>query len=371
MVRVPKDLEASRVSPAHRALLAKGFDELTCWCVQNHVPLPTAYRTSPLEMDELFVSYIKFCHAENRPISQARRAVLGVQHRYRHLVRNLKQSWDVLKTWEMDKPLAMRIPCPEIIAKAIFCVALTKAFVVCPEEAHYWLPFGILVWTGWFGLLRPGEIIKLRCRDVVLPSVIHSVLGETGAVLGIENPKNRRQMGKRQVCKIDNELATKWLAWLTSGLDPDVKLFPSSYGKFLSLFKIALAELGLTHLGLTPASLRAGRATHLFISGVETSRLRVVGRWKCLETLDHYIQVAASALTLISLNSAEVCQLERIHSRAGVFQVPPVRPWSDFFSRAKQYRAHTLWTLNQWRRQSAGRKTSSRRVDPSSASRWV
>ncbi len=160
----------------------------------------------------------------------------------------------------------------------------------------------------------------------MLPSVIHSVLGETGAVLGIENPKNRRQMGKWQVCKIDNELATKWLAWLTSCLDPDVKLFPSSYGKFLSLFKIALAELGLTHLGLTPASLRAGRATRLFISGVETSRLRVMGRWKCLETLDHYIQVAASALTLISLNSAEVCQLERIHSRAGVFQVPPVRP---------------------------------------------
>ena len=42
--------------------------------------------------------------------------------------------------------------------------------------------------------------------------------------------------------------------------------------------------------GLTPASLRAGGATHLFMTTQDMEAVRWKGRWQSLRTVEHYVQ---------------------------------------------------------------------------------
>ena len=88
-------------------------------------------------------------------------------------------------------------------------------------------------------------------------------------------------MGRRQIAKIYEPISTLWLRWLLVEVPGELKLLRGSYATFLSLFREACLEFGLESLGLGPGSVRPGCATHLFVSGVETSRLRASGRWKC------------------------------------------------------------------------------------------
>jgi hypothetical protein len=98
----------------------------------------------------------------------------------------------------------------------------------------------------------------------------------------------------------------------------------------------ALEALGLATIGFTPGGLRAGGTTHLFILGTEVARLRILGRWKVMATLDHYVQEAAATLALIRVDPDALKKLTRLKSAGVRFAQPPAFPWEDFFSRDRQ-----------------------------------
>ena len=65
-----------------------------------------------------------------------------------------------------------------------------------------------------------------------------------------------------------------------------------------------LDELGLDHVqptGLTPAGLRAGCATHLFICTQDIALVKWRGRWQSDKTLEHYLQELGSCSLLATL----------------------------------------------------------------------
>lgn len=345
------NLQKTRVSSTYRHALEASYGALSSWAVVHHRDGPFLCLDDADAMNSLLIDYIQDLFDREQPISQARHAVLAVQFRHRHLWRQLKSSWDSVKSWEMQVPLKLRVPCPPLIADCLFGLALLKGFKTDKKRAHLWIPMGILTRLSWHGLLRPGEAVGLRGRDVVLPSALHASLHNC-AILNIQNPKNRRSLGKCQVSRIDDSVSVKWLAWLVTDLDPDLKLFPSSLCTFRSLYRELCVDLEITHLGLTPASMRPGGATDLFIGGVETSRLRVLGRWRTLESLDHYVQIAASALAVIRVPAEVLIQLKRIVAQQALFASPPIRQWSRFFSRAQQLRAVVSWNLRHWQHRS-------------------
>ena len=126
------------------------------------------------------------------------------------------------------------------------------------------------------------------------------------------------------------------VAWLLHDLHPSLKLYPSSAASFARSLQALLAELGIDKLGLTPASLRAGRATELFMQGEPVDRIRFLGRWKSAQTLEHYIQEAAAFSVVLRLSPSSVVMLENLSSHVHVLSNPPAAPWSVFFSRKRQ-----------------------------------
>ncbi len=90
-------------------------------------------------------------------------------------------------------------------------------------------------------------------------------------------------------------------------------------------------------LGLSPGCLRAGGATRFFRLEVDISRIRFLGRWRNLATLDHYIQEASACMVLLEAQLtlhawSELLQSTRILRRALLLH------WSQLYSRAQQWR---------------------------------
>jgi hypothetical protein len=200
------------------------------------------------------------------------------------------------------------------------------------KEKKDWVILGVLVQIGFYGLLRPGEILKLRRSDVCVPS--DALSSSELAVLRIVRPKNRRAMGFCQFAVVRSKSATDWLSWLVKDLGRDDFLWSGSPQLFRRLFKQLTNSLQLQTLELVPASLRAGGATYCFLQGVEVSRLRFWGRWSSEKSLEHYVQEAMAAQLSMTLGD-DAAQLIHDLLTAGSF-LERVPTWSlCSISRAK------------------------------------
>ena len=169
----------------------------------------------------------------------------------------------------------------------------------------------------------------------------------------IQTPKTRRSLGRQQVATIADERAIAWLSWLVQDMEAGSRICPGGTLAFRRHMRVALEALELSSSGFTPGGLRAGGTTYLFISGVEVARIRIMGRWKVMETLDHYVQEAAAALALIRLQPSVVRNLSRLKVGAKKFASPPDDHWNLFFHRDKQ---SSKWTSKLSARWCAQRK---------------
>ena len=128
----------------------------------------------------------------------------------------------------------------------------------------------------------------------------------------------------------------RWLEWLCKDVDDSALLFMGGTAKFSALFREVTTGLGLQNLGLSPGSLRACGATHLFNQGVEISVIRIQGRWRSAASLDHYIQIAAASLAMLDMSPCSSELVEELLLEARPLRRPPLLAWSAFFSRKRQ-----------------------------------
>ena len=246
----------------------------------------------------------------------------------------------------------MRVPIPFLVVEALFTFAIATGFKVQGQLGRGWICFAVSVLCCFSGLLRPGELAALCPEHVSLPgSGLHGLVEK--AVVCIQSPKTRRSMGRQQVATISDTRAIAWLGWLTRDMEPGSKIFPGGTLAFRKFMGFALEALGLASSGFTPGGLRAGGTTYLFISGVEVARIRIMGRWKIMETLDHYVQEASAALALIRLPPAVVRNLTRLKSGAKQFGTPPEFGWESYFQRTRQ--------SSQWTSRFSGRSYGQRK----------
>jgi hypothetical protein len=135
---------------------------------------------------------------------------------------------------------------------------------------------------------------------------------------------------------VRENVTVRWLEWLVRDLPPDVLLFPNGTPAFRKHFFELCQFADLSGMGLTP--LRPGGATHCFIQGMDVARLRILGRWRSIQTLDHYVQEAAAFRITHRFASSQTASVNRLLSVGRVYRRPPVLPWTAFFSRDAQTR---------------------------------
>ena len=158
-------------------------------------------------------------------------------------------------------------------------------------------------------MLRPGELQKLTHADVAMPGTF--VMSKAHAALKITSPKNRRQFGEFQFVLLRHPNAFSWLAKIHQE-GSDKPIWNGSSREFSDKFRQMMKELGLSGLGFTPGSLRAGGATMFFNRNTPISSLRFMGRWTAEKSLEHYIQLAMSTQIMNRLTPSVITRLQKL-----------------------------------------------------------
>ena len=93
----------------------------------------------------------------------------------------------------------------------------------------------------------------------------------------------------------------------------------------------------------------AARLPNSLWGGVEVGRIRFLGRWTNLPTLEHYIQEATSDRIAPIIPDDTPKKLASLLRYQHVFAQPPRQHWSTFFNRGLQAPAQAQWRTSKLR----------------------
>lgn len=287
-------LRWNKYSNAYQKRLVEGTFELEKFLVENGINPKVLTRAKSSVADETLASFVNHMHTlnEKKSLRVAKHAVLFIQICRPRLGKHLQNTWSALRSWEEVQPSRLRAPLPVALLVALICQARDIAWKAESWKLeHMWYSFAALLGLGFFSLLRPGELLALTVGDISLPNSLS--LGSSHLVVRIKTPKNSRQMGLNQFSSVQHPHVVNWISWLVSTKErANDKLWPFSPQKFRQLFQLVCSKLKLPARVFSPASLRAGGATWLVDEGCEIQRVRFLGRWVNLRSLEHYVQVA-------------------------------------------------------------------------------
>lgn len=308
-------LRLNRYSKAYRSRLLSGGQKLERFLRGDGSTLNKLLNSRPPVVDEILESFVMAMHGEKNNgvnMRQAKHAVLLLQILRPELKHQLKKSWETLKAWEESLPSGMRSPLPVTLLVAMICQARILAFEADDDssKAKKWLRVSMLLGLGFFGLLRPGEMLALKRKHICFPNSITFAL--PAVTVTIEKPKNFRQLGTSQFVTIKQPDTCNWIVCCCHDMKATDPLWNFSQSEFRRCFKTLLSTLCCDECKFSPASLRAGGATFLFDQCSDIGRLRLMGRWASMQSLEHYIQVGKSQQLLQDLNQKCMLKIKTI-----------------------------------------------------------
>jgi len=271
-------------------------------------------------LDDSLVAYAQMLYDSRAARSEIGGTLRALGNKHRWLKRLLPHAWAAHNAWEAEEPGQSHRPMPAVALLAGVAVAISWR----------WLDVALLLLLAFDGALRPSDFLQLRRRDLRLPSDLASDSGEAYVVMEastdggvVAGPKTRFSAARRQQAQLDDPLLIAALEQHWGARPRDSFLLacgadkPTAERRFRSAFNAVFTELGFSvrdGLGLTPASLRAGGATHLFRVTQDITAVRWRGRWTNERSLEHYLQEMAAAEVMSELAPAvrsRVLQLAR------------------------------------------------------------
>ena len=326
-------LEKTRLSPVYRGRLSKGLEHLRFW-LSAHEKGIHPWMLSDVGLNSVLAKYVNSCRTTGVCLWVPKHAILAIQTWAPQYRGKLHRPWDCIRNWKSILFLGSRPPLQEEILFGLFGFGLNSGFSNA-SRAHHWIVFAVLVRVGFHGLLRPGEFLGLRGRDVLFN--YDRAKDIWVAVVAIVNPKTQNYMGRRQFTTLEDQGTVAWLRWLCLDLPGEYKLWPGSRHTFVQCWAQALEALGLISHKFTLGSLRAGGATFLYIQGMEIARIKFRGRWRSEGALACYIQEATSTLVWNQISSKAKDGLKTWQDQtAFCFDIPLSAPRRSVFSRRMQ-----------------------------------
>ena len=214
----------------------------------------------------------------------------------------LSGAWQLFGVWKMQEP-----PCRAAPMTRQMCMALAAHSFVTLRDPE----FAISLLVGFHGLLRPGEILKLRRCDFVFAPHGQSM------VLLLGFTKGGLRKGCSEFVHVDCPFCTQ-VAWMhfenRNFSDVGEKLYSGSEKKWRDRFEQSLQLFGLDKLGLRPYSLRRGGATELFTQLGSIDLVMERGRWRHSATAQIYLVEGAAHLLRFSLSDETVSMLQLYES---------------------------------------------------------
>lgn len=149
-------LSTLTVQPRTRLRYDKAIEKFFKYLTDHQLQLPK----QRIKMDGLLSDYLEYIWMEGEGRSLASDTLAALQDKEPHLKGHLVHSWRLLKTW-----MAHELPnrAPPFTEEAIQTIVGYSIF-------HGEHQFALSLLLGFYGLLRTGELLSLRNKDVAQAS---------------------------------------------------------------------------------------------------------------------------------------------------------------------------------------------------------
>ncbi len=264
---------------AYRAAVKEFYD----WCRDNGADDPKHFR----QLDELLADYFQQMYDENegKGKTKAKATLYGVYLFLPHAKGKLIVSERISSRWSKSAPATSY---PPLTWELTVLVAVQMA-------RHRRADLALAALLGFDCLLRVGELMRVRARDIAFPT--DARMGAEYRVTTLAIPVAKT--GRNQSVIVRNPdvvaLLRDAVARAVAAKARDAPLFRGGAPGFRALFKRACAELGLSDK-YVPHSLRHGGATRLHLQGVPLEDIMARGRWASAKSARTYIQASRAVL---------------------------------------------------------------------------
>ena len=239
-------------------------------------------------LSEWLEEYMTVMYENGHSRRAAAETLNAVAQRFGWVRSALAGPWGLIRTWEMLEPVQHHPPMPVQVVRALAVTAMVWK----------WHHVAVSLVLGFFGLLRPSELIGLRRRDLMLPSDHFST---EALYLRVGQPKTRHRAAASQHVRIDEQGVPEWVDLMLQEMPPWRKIWHGSWASFKHRFDLLQLEV-LGRKPLLPSSLRPGGATYLFRLWHENlPRLQWRGRWRSFRMLETYVQELGAAECFVRL----------------------------------------------------------------------
>lgn len=240
------------------------------------------------DLDEDIAEWIQAEFEDGTPLYLVADALSGLHHFEPSTRKKLTKSWRLYGIWRKYEVPCRAPPLPQDILLAMAGLALTR------DE----LAMSALLLLGFHCLLRTGEVLALRPRDILL--------GAKQGLVTLQSSKSGvRNNTKESVAILDPITleVTRAMVELRNqqGFNNTV-CWDRSGAAFRNLFNQLLQHLEVAHLSFKPYSMRRGGATLEMQSHGQMERTLIRGRWKNSNVARIYISDGLSRLPSLSMS---------------------------------------------------------------------
>ena len=238
----------------------------------------------PERLAELLVEYGKELYRAGKAYGIFAETINSVAVERPLIRRQLTTAWDLAFAWLQDEPHSHHPAMPISIMAAMVVVSLYWG----------WAYEAAIILMSWTGVMRIGEVLSAKRRDVVLP--VDSAPGTSFMLIVIRQPKTRGRAARHQAARIDQEDVIRYLTAMYQNFPPDAPLWPFSAATLRKRFVHLLSALQLptTRWGdsrpFDLGSMRPGGATWMLFQTESPDYVRRRGRWLSERVMEVYLQ---------------------------------------------------------------------------------
>ena len=290
------------IQPRTRARYNKAKQRFYDFLTLNNLELPSQRS----QMDGLLCDYLEFLWSSGEGRGLASDTLAALQDTSPKLRGAIPGAWRLLKTWHANEIPCRAPPLPQPVLEALVGYFLF----------HDKLAMALSLLVGFYAMLRTGELLGIRNKDVTVDD------RQRTAVVSLGLTKGGKRVGAAESVTITVAEVIRRLCHWKRSTSPGTLLTPSPYS-WRKQFSAALHALHLQDWEFRPYSLRRGGATFWFGKHGSLDRILLQGRWLAARTARTYLNEGLATLAEMNIPRNKFAPFHTVFVNAQRTALPP------------------------------------------------
>ena len=307
-------LRSLTIQPRTRARYDKAKDKFYSFLRANDLQLPREYS----QLDGLLCDYLEHLWSSGEGRGLASDTLASLQDTSPRVKGHIPGAWRLLKTWHVNE-----IPCRAPPLPVRVLESLVGYFLFHDDPL-----MALSLLLGFFAMLRTGELLGIRNKDVTIDHRGQS------AVISLGYTKGGKRAGAAESVSVTVVEVIRWLHQWKNSSSSASKLTPSPHA-WRKAFTNAWESLALGPWEFRPYSLRRGGATFWFSKHGSLDRILLQGRWMAAKTARTYLNEGLATLAEMKISHKQLAPFHTVYVNATRSRLPRIQ-WNAWASSARR-----------------------------------